>query len=81
MHRNWLVILLLAEEQKRGLIAETERLKKGLSDQNAAFSELVQNQQAETNKFRQLVADYQTTIQNKEELNRDITEAMRGVLL
>ena len=71
---------LIDEQHKRELAAENERLKQGLSEQHDAFTQLIQNQQAETDKFRQFVTEYQNTIQNNQELNRDIAEAVKNAM-
>ena len=41
---------------------------------------MIQTQQAETDKFRQSVTEYQSVIQNKQELNRDIAEAVKNAM-
>ena len=71
---------LLDEQHKREVAAENERLKKGLSDQHDAINQLIQNQQAETDKFRSFVSEYQNTIQNKQELHRDNAEAVKNAM-
>ena len=72
---------LIDEQQKREMAAENERLKKGLAEQHDTFSKLVQDQQTETDKLRQFAVEYQSAVQNKHELNRDIAEAVKNAMI
>ena len=62
------------------MASEIERLRGGIAEQHDTFSKLVQDQQTQTDKLRPFFVEYQSAIQNKHELNRDIAEAVKNAL-
>ena len=56
---------LLAENARRELEVENQRLRQQHADQEAAHQEHVRHQEQQTAEFRKFVVDFQNSIQQK----------------